>query len=83
MLSAGPVLQPRGDRSVNVLHARFGTLAPQPLPQHILPDLIELKGDTEPISDLGLGHPGILLSSAANRRKQIRPRMPQVARSCR
>lgn len=31
-------------------------LAPLPLPLHVLPDLVELKGSAEPISDLGPGH---------------------------
>ncbi len=83
VLSAGPALQPRGDRSVDVLRARSGTLAPQPLPQHVLANLIELKGYTEPISDLGHGHHSILLSSAANRRKQARPRRPRPQRALR
>ncbi len=62
VLSAGPVLQPRGDRGVDVLRAGFGMFAPQLLPQHVLPDLVEFEGGAEPISDLGLGHPRILLS---------------------
>lgn len=64
VLRARPALQPRSDRGVNVLRARVGTLTPQPLPQHVLPDLVELEGDTEPISDRGRGHRNILLSSA-------------------
>lgn len=66
VLSAGPALQPRGDRGVNVLRARFGTLAPQPLPQHVLPDLVEIEGGTEPISDLGRRHRHILGRPDAN-----------------
>lgn len=64
VLSAGPPLQPDGDRSVNVLRACFGPLAPQTLPQHLLPNLIELKGNTEPTGDFGRGHRSILLSVA-------------------
>ena len=56
MLGAVSALQPRGDRRVNVLRARVGMFASQPLPQHVLPDLIELEGGTEPISDLRSGH---------------------------
>ena len=66
-LSARPALQPRGDRGVDVLRARVGTLAPQPLPQHVLPDLVKIEGGAEPISDLGRGHRHILLSPIESR----------------
>ena len=85
MLSAGSALQPRGDRGVNVLRACVGTLAPQPLPQHGLPYLVEIEGDTEPISDLGPGHHHILLSPLESicASAKSTPRPVWAALSCR
>lgn len=50
VLGARPALQPCGDLGVDVVRARFGTLTP--LPQHVLPDLVEIEGGAKPISDL-------------------------------
>ena len=74
VLGAGSAPEPRGDLAIDVLRTGCRALAAQPLPQHVLPHLVELQGGAEPIGELRLGHRRIVLSVV------VRPGNPDLAR---